>query len=39
MIGFTQGLKTKIAELELLRVNKEQQHADELAQLQHKISQ
>ncbi|WP_282109499.1 methyl-accepting chemotaxis protein [Shewanella algicola] len=39
MIGFTQGLKTKIAELELLRANKEQQHADELAQLQNKISQ
>ncbi len=39
MIGFTQGLKTKIAELEQLLASKEQQHADELTQLHHNISQ
>lgn len=39
MIGFNQGLKTRIADLEKKLVTTKQQHSDELTQLQHIITQ
>ncbi|MBB1381390.1 hypothetical protein H5071_05270, partial [Shewanella sp. SR41-2] len=39
MIGFTQSLKTKIADLEHQLVTHKQQHSDELNQLQQTITQ
>ena len=37
MIGFTQSLKARIADLEHQIVRKEQQHSDELTQLQQRV--